>query len=220
MALSGVIFDFDGVLFDSEKHWPAVENVYLHRYMADWRNEHYSRLTGLSLTEIHELLVANYAFPLTRDEYFKDYEIMAQSLYAEVALPLPGVDKAVIGIRDLKKPMAIASSSKRDWIDSALLRASFVNEFSEIVTTYDDDVARSKPAPDIYLAAAKRLNLDPTQLIAIEDSKNGVLSAKAAGLHTIGIRNGFNNEQNLDSADEIIHGYTDSSLQRIYGLLT
>jgi len=216
----GVVFDFDGVLFDSEKYWPAVENDYLHRHMPGWRDEYYSLLTGRSLGEIHELLAANYAFPLTRAEYFKDYEVMAQSLYADVASPLPGVDKAIFGIRDLKKPMAIASSSKRNWIDSALRRAPFVNEFSEIVTAYDDDVARSKPAPDIYLAAANRLGVAPVHLLAIEDSKYGVLSAKAAGLYTIGIRNGFNEDQDLGSADEIIQGYTDSSLQRINELLT
>ena len=219
MAFSGIVFDFDGVLFDSEKHWPAVENDYLHRHMPRWKDEYYSQLIGRSLAEIHELLSKTYGFLLTQDEYFKDYDVMAQDLYASTALPLLNVDRVIANAHGRGRSLAIASSSKRSWIDAALRRTQFAHKFSDIVTAYDSDVARSKPAPDIYLVAAKRLGLAPTQLIAIEDSKNGVLSAKAAGLYTIGIRNGFNEDQDLGSADEILLGYTGPSLQRINELL-
>jgi len=219
MAYAGVVFDFDGVLFDSEKHWPSLENPYLLRHIPSWKDKYYAQLTGRSLPEIHTLLVREYAFPLAAEEYYKDYEEMAMQLYARVTEPLQGAEQALAVIRGSGKKVAIASSSRSEWISAALSRSTFADSFSEIITAYDPEVKRSKPAPDIYLCAATHLAEEPRRLIAIEDSRNGVQAAKSAGLYCIGLRNGFNDDQDLSGADEIMHGYLQASAQRLKDLL-
>lgn len=219
MVYSGIIFDFDGVLFDSEKHWGNVENPYLRRHIATWKDEDYEKLTGKSLPEVHLLLVEDFNFPLSAEQYFSEYEEMALEMYARIAQPLENLQAVLDLTESIGKKHAIASSSKRSWITASLARYGLEEKFPVIVTAHDPDIQRGKPAPDVYLGAARRLREEPANFIAIEDSRNGVASAKAAGLFCVGLRNGFNDSQDLSEADEIIYGYDTKSMERIRNLL-
>jgi beta-phosphoglucomutase-like phosphatase (HAD superfamily) len=92
-GLCGVIFDFDGVIVDSEKHWIDIETPYLQQHIPSWQRHNYSELVGRSLSEVHELLKAKYGFRLSLERYFHDYENMALKLYSQKAQSLKGLER-------------------------------------------------------------------------------------------------------------------------------
>lgn len=208
-TIRGVIFDFDGVVVDSEKHWATVENPYLRQHIPDWDTADYHQLIGKSLGEVHDFLARTRNFSLSKQKFFEDYEVMAQQLYGETAEPITGISDLLDLLRDRGLRCAIASSSKRSWIDLALAAHNLTDYFEFIVSAHDPGVTQGKPAPDIYLRAVELLGEPIDTLIAIEDSKNGVVAAKSAGLFCLGLRNGDNDNQDLSAADKEFDLYKD-----------
>ena len=96
-----------------------------------------------------------------------------------------------------------------------LERFSLRNSF-QVVVSADELHGQGKPSPAIYLLTAKRLGIRPQRCVAIEDSQNGVLSAKNAEMFCVGFRNGFNNEQDLSRADMIIHHFADIDWKNLF----
>jgi len=215
---TGVVFDFDGVLYDSEKHWYEIENRYLITRISTWDPHDHKNLLGLPLQDSYKYLRSR-GLNLTDEEYFADYHSMAVQLYSNSAKPLKNVDTLLHELAKLKMKIAIASSSKLAWINIALQSNKLPVVITVIVSGDDTFVTKGKPAPEVYLRAAQLLNEPTSKLIAIEDSKNGVTSAKAAGLYCIGLRNGFNNDQDLSEADDIISGYSQESVAKIMKLI-
>lgn len=216
---TGVVFDFDGVLYDSEKHWDVIENKYLINRIPRWDPADYKNLIGRSLPEAYAYLQER-GLPLSEEQYTSDYHEMADLLYREYAKPIQGIDTLLYELSARERRIAIASSSKHSWINAALESNKLSVKIPTIVSAEDKAVSKGKPAPDVYIIAAQLLGESPSKLIAIEDSKNGVLSATAAGLYCIGLRNGFNDSQDLSNADEVINGYSAESIARIMSLLT
>ena len=220
MALSGIVFDFDGVLFDSEKHWILVENPYLRKYIPTWKDAYYAQLVGKSLSEVYQTLVDTYGFHLTAEQYFADYEMMAVKLYSELAKPLPKLQKLLEFIKeDSNVSVAIASSSKPDWIMMALRAHNLQGHFPIVITAHDSNIRRGKPAPDVYLEATRRLGLGVAQLVAIEDSCSGVKAARAANIFCVGLRNGVNDDQDLSDANVVVNGYGEISVDYLSELI-
>ncbi len=215
----GIVFDFDGVLYDSEKHWEDIENTYLRKYIPSWENDHYKNLIGMSLSEVHDYLKKKHGFKRSRTQYFADYDVMANELYSNLAKPLAGIGALVNTLKKMDTKLAIASSSKVEWIKQAMHNHPIQIEFQAIVGANDAVIKAGKPAPDVYIQAAKMLRVDPHKLVAIEDSRNGLIAASTAGMHCIGLRNGFNDEQDLGYADEIFEGYTVKSIARLKELI-
>lgn len=205
--IRGVIFDFDGVVVDSEKHWATVENPYLRQHIDDWQDDDYNLLLGMSLSEVHEFLANERDFGLSAKQYFADYESMAVEIYAHVARPLQGLVTLLDSLREARIPCAIASSSKRSWIDLALEVNGLGGRFPIIVSAHDAEVEKGKPAPDVYLRAAQLLHLPVTDVLAIEDSNNGVASARAAHIYCVGLRTVDNPGQDLSAADIELSSY-------------
>src|SRR5207237_6272674 len=110
--------------------------------------------------------------------------------------------------------VSLASSSPMNWIDIVLDRFHFRSSFAVVVSA-EDLPGEGKPSPAIYLLTAQRLGVKPEKCVVIEDSKNGVLSAKSAGMYCIGFRNGFNQEQDLSQADIIVHGFNQLDWQKL-----
>jgi HAD superfamily hydrolase (TIGR01509 family) len=219
MTFAGVVFDFDGVIVDSERHWPEADNAYFKKHMPAWKDEYHAGLVGRSLAEAHDILVKRHGFKLSMDSFAASYEAVAVEMYGSIVKILENFNSVLDLLGTTDKKRAIASSSKAAWIDAALKRHALNGAFPVIVTAYDSPIKAGKPAPDIYLHAAERLGEDPSSLVAIEDSTNGVRSAKAAGLYCLGLVNGFNQDQDLSEADEIITGYGDKSLATLARLL-
>lgn len=209
LGIKGVIFDFDGVIIDSESRWPALENPYIRQHTKGWSDDFYSNLTGMGLDEVYEYLASHYTLDVSREQYFADYEQLALILYGEVALPVEGMSELLRFLKSKGVRMSIASSSKADWIIISLKRHGMDEYFESITSSHDDGIIHGKPAPDVYLSALAKQHLATNEVMVVEDSTNGIIAAKSAGLFCVGVNIGNTNTQDISYADLKIDKYSE-----------
>jgi HAD superfamily hydrolase (TIGR01509 family) len=215
--MDALIFDMDGVIVDSELHWKSVEGFFLQSLVPGWSSADQGKIIGLSVRSLYDMLAGEYGLKEPRERFEALYEEMASDIYLRKASLMDGFKELLAGLNARNIPVALASSSQMGWINMVVNRFDLRPHFKAIVSADELD-GEGKPSPAIYLFTAGRLGVDPRRCIAIEDSTNGVLSAKSAGMFCVGFRNGFNEEQDLSSADTIIHSLTEldyPALQRL-----
>jgi HAD superfamily hydrolase (TIGR01509 family) len=183
---AAVIFDLDGVLMDSEQRWNAAKEVLVRETGGRWRDEAPTAMMGMSSPEWAAYLRDELGVPMDVEAISREVVRRMEEGYRE-ALPLmPGAADAVRSLAD-RWPLGLASSSNREIIDLVLELADFGDAFR--VTVSSEEVERGKPAPDVYLEAARRLGVEPAGCVAIEDSSNGLRAADAAGMAVIAVPN-------------------------------
>jgi HAD superfamily hydrolase (TIGR01509 family) len=215
--MDALIFDMDGVIVDSELHWKSVEGFFLQSLVPGWSSADQGKIIGLSVRSLYDMLADEYGLKESREHFEALYEEMASAIYLRKASLMDGFRELLAGLNARNIPVALASSSQMAWINMVVDRFGLRPHFKAIVSADELD-GDGKPSPAIYLFTAARLGVDPRRCIAIEDSTNGVLSAKSAGMFCVGFRNGFNEEQDLSSSDSIIHSLTEldyPALQRL-----
>lgn len=190
----------DGVIVDSERHWPSIEQTFYYNLIPQLTTEDIHGFVGTSVFNLYALFVEKYNLHMSKKEFLRQYEKMAETVYREKASLLPGATSLMDSIKEKKLPVGLGSSSPKSWITMTITRFNLGKIFDVVVSSEDVD-GEGKPSPKIYLSVAEKLKVNPVYCVAIEDSKNGVLSAKNAGMFCIGLRNGFNNEQDLSKAD-------------------
>ncbi|MFT8409976.1 MAG: HAD family phosphatase [Schleiferilactobacillus perolens] len=192
---NGVIFDMDGVLVDSER-------LYLKANLAAGEAQ------GLTLTAADYAPLAGTTnatarafyqkyFPGDRAQEFLDdtYALVDEYVAAGDLRPKPGVAKLLETLQKAGIPLAVGSSNYHTMVHRFLAKIGITDRFSAIVT--GDDVAHGKPAPDIFLAAAKALDIDPTRALVVEDSVNGIQAALNAEMTPVLI-------PDLRSAEQVV----------------
>jgi len=184
--LAAVIFDLDGVLLDSETAWVEVKKAFAEESGGHWKESAQWDMLGMSSIEWSRYMHDELGVPVPPEEISKRVAERLAERYRERLPLLPG---AVEAVRSLARewPLGLASSSNRNVIDLALERAGLVDEFRATVSS--EEVERGKPAPDVYLETARRLEVDPGACVAIEDSTNGIRSAHAAEMTVIAVPN-------------------------------
>jgi HAD superfamily hydrolase (TIGR01509 family) len=206
--MQAVIFDFDGVVVDSETHWDPCMEELCAELCAGWMPGGNARLlTGLNAHDTWLCLRSEYGLTLSEEEFMRRIGLITDVIYGSKAGLNPGVERLIAQLRDEALPVGLATSSQRAWIDAGLKRLGLHASFDAFATGDEVGPGRGKPAPDLYLLAAQRLQVDPRRAVAIEDSRNGVAAAKAAGMVCVGLRNGTNDGQDLSAADIIVEGF-------------
>jgi HAD superfamily hydrolase (TIGR01509 family) len=181
-----VIFDLDGVLLDSEQRWNEAKQQLVRTAGGRWLEDAPTAMMGMSSPEWSAYMRDELGVP--RDAAAINSEVvglMEQGYARELPL-LPGARAAVAALA-AHWPLGLASSSNREIIDLVLELAGFDGAFA--VTISSEEVARGKPAPDVYLEAARRLGIAPDRCVAIEDSANGLRAADAAGMAVVAVPN-------------------------------
>jgi HAD superfamily hydrolase (TIGR01509 family) len=210
LKFKAVLFDFDGVLVDTE--W-AIYEAWLETFRAESQDlplELYTRCIGSDFatwspkTYLEELTGATYDW-VAKDEARQ--VVIRRDL--EQAGPMPGVVDLLRKLKVLKVPCAVVSSSSHDWVDGWLAKLELADFFQ--TTVCRGDVPRIKPAPDLWLEALRRLDVSGSETLAIEDSLNGVKSAKAAGLNVWAIPNRCTAELDFSQADQRLGSMTDAA---------
>lgn len=214
MSLAAVIFDFDGVLVDSERYWQKEEQSFFKTILNGWNGSHHADIVGLSVEGSYRYFQQTYGLTISLQEYRENYARIADRVYAQCAL-IPGVETFLQELSKEQMPMAIASSARRRLIESTLSKFHLRHYFLILVSAEDLPENAGKPNPSIYLITAKLLGIPPEQCVAIEDAKNGVQSAKAAGMKCIALRNGVNDEQDLAAADSEIRSFQEINAEKI-----
>jgi HAD superfamily hydrolase (TIGR01509 family) len=186
MDVRAVIFDLDGVLVDSEQVWDEVREELARERGGRWHRNAQREMMGMSSPEWSRYMTEEIGVPMPPEEISTEVMQRVAELYRR---ELPLIGGAAEAVRRLAErwPLGLASSSNRPIIDLVLELADLARCFS--VTVSSDEVGRGKPAPDVYLEAAARLEVDPQTAAAVEDSSNGLRAARAAGLGVIAIPN-------------------------------
>ncbi|MGH2929709.1 MAG: HAD family hydrolase [Solirubrobacteraceae bacterium] len=177
-----VVFDLDGVLIDSEQVWDGVREELARERGGKWHPGAQRAMMGMSSPEWSVYMHETIALPETPAEINREVVARMLAIYAAGPPWLPGALAAVRRVSASYR-LGLASSSNRELIDAVLEAGGIAGLFHETVSS--EEVARGKPAPDVYLEAARRLGADPVQCAAIEDSHGGIRSAKSAGMRVI-----------------------------------
>jgi HAD superfamily hydrolase (TIGR01509 family) len=185
-VIDGVVFDLDGVLLDSEQIWDSVREELVRERGGRWHERAQRDMMGMSSLEWSRYLHDELGVPDPPEEISAEVVRRLESRYRDRLPVLPGAREAVERLA-ARWPLALASSSNRELIDLALELMGVRHLFGATVSS--EEVARGKPAPDVYLEAARRLGVDPARAAAVEDSQNGIRAAKAAGMRVIAVPN-------------------------------
>ncbi|WP_298443179.1 hexitol phosphatase HxpB [uncultured Ferrimonas sp.] len=184
--IAAVIFDMDGVLVDSEPFWQQAELAVLPRYGVPLTLADTVTTKGLRIDQVVALWHRRYPWQGT------SIHEVAEQIVAKVAelvrtegQPLPGVASAIAAIQAAKLPLALATSSPRPLIEATLTRLGLTDTFMALCSA--EDLPYGKPHPQVYLKAAAALGVAPEHCLAIEDSVNGVIAAKAATMQALAI---------------------------------
>ncbi len=184
---AAVVFDLDGVIVDTEHVWDEVREELTRDWGGRYTPDAQRAMMGMSSTEWSRYMHDVVGLPQPPEEISDEVVRRLLARYA-VDLPLiPGAVDAVRALRAAGLPLAVASSSNRPLIDAVLREAGIAEAFTATVSS--EEVARGKPSPDVYLEAARRLGVEPTACVAVEDSANGIRAAHAAGMRVIAFPN-------------------------------
>jgi len=182
----GVVFDLDGLLLDSEQVWDAARQQFVRKRGGRWHERAQRDMMGMSSPEWSRYMHERIGLAEPPEEINRIVVERMLERYAEGPPWLPG---AIDAVRRLAADfvLGLASSSNRELIDRVLEAGGIAACFR--ATASSEEVAAGKPAPDVYLEVARRLGVDPHECTAIEDSHNGIRSAKAAGMRCVAIPN-------------------------------
>ena len=182
--IQAVIFDLDGVLIDSEPVWEQVRRQVVAEHGGHWAADTQQRLMGMSTAEWADYLSGQLSVDLPPEQVAALVIRQMAGRYREHLPLLPGAVEAVRGLAG-RWPLGLASSAPAVLIETVLDQSGLASAFTATMST--EQVPRGKPAPDIYLAAAGALGIDPRRGAAVEDSANGLRSAAAAGLAVVAV---------------------------------
>jgi HAD superfamily hydrolase (TIGR01509 family) len=211
--LNAVVFDLDGVIWDGEPLYQEAFNVVLAPYGHHITETDYSEIIGLSVEAAWDWVRERFSLTESPAVFYRAYNNAVLELMRRPVEPLPGVRELLAELRRRGVPVGLASASLRQWVDATLTGLGLDDAFDTTVSA--SEVQRSKPAPDLYLAAAERLGVPPEHSLAVEDTASGIAAAKAAGMVAAQIRAASTALPPLPQADFVLDDYS----QFDYGLL-
>ncbi len=204
MPITHLIYDFDGLLLDTEPIYCRVNEIIANRYGKTFTPALHRQIMGRQALECAQILVDKLALPLTAEAHLEARNQIIYDLLPE-AKPMPGAVAITQRFYQLGVPQAIATSSAQVTFSLKTQRyQAWLAIFQEIVLGSDPAVKRSKPAPDSFLVAAQRLEADPAQCLVFEDSPAGVKAAKQAGMSVVAVPAAHMEAQLYSEADQVI----------------
>lgn len=176
-----VVFDMDGVIFDSEKLVVLCWQEIADKYNIVGIEEQCRRCLGLNREAAKQKMLEHYGMDFPYDAYKKEMSDLYHSRYSGGRLPMkPGVVEILTFLKENGKKIALASSTRKEVVVAELRDAGIIDYFDKVIC--GDMVARSKPEPDIFLKACEELEVAVKDAYAIEDSYNGIRAAHRAGM--------------------------------------
>lgn len=217
MPFAALIFDFDGLIIDSETPLFRIWQEIYAQHGAELTLETWQHALGTHAgfdpyadlaARSGSTLVREEWQPRIRDEHWRRCE--------DEPL-LPGVTDRLVEARSLELPAAVASSSGSAWVSPWLERHGLLQYFRAVCTR--DDVAAVKPAPDLFLLAARRLGVEPRDCLVFEDSPNGLKAAHAAGMWTVAVPNALTRPLPMPSPHLVLASLADVTLMQLSAAL-
>ena len=212
-SITHIIYDMDGLLLDTESLNEQVNREIVQRYGKAFTTEIKIAIAGRSTLDSARIIVDSLNLPLTIDEYLAARNKLLYPLYP-TAQALPGTRELIQHLSKHKIPQAIASSSTRNHFEMKMVNHQKWLKIFEAVTLGDDpELKQGKPAPDIFLLAAKRLNALPEKCLVFEDSLAGMKAAIAAGMSVVIIPDPVFDKQRFEDATQVLNSMTEFNPQ-------
>jgi HAD superfamily hydrolase (TIGR01509 family) len=202
--INAVIFDLDGLLVDSEPLQIAAWREYLNGIGAELTDGLLARMYGLRLSDAAKVVVEVLELDISPEQVARERDALFLKTVPGNIQPCRGANELVTELPNRGMPLALATSGHRRYVDLALESAGIPRVFNAEVT--GEMVAKGKPDPETFLTAASLLGIDPEVCLVLEDSPNGVLAAKSAGMLCLAIPNADTNDLDLSAADEVLFG--------------
>lgn len=194
------IFDMDGVLLDSEPlHFQAVNEVLAEDGVAAIPFEEYARYLGTTLEYTWRDLIERHALQRPFLHYRDRYDALILDHYRRSSEIAPGARRLLRRLRDKGLRLAVASSSRTEWVETCLIALGLHEAFDAVVT--GDMVKQSKPDPEIYLAAASLVQARANRCLAFEDAPKGIAAARAAGMFTVAVETPYTKHEDTSAAN-------------------
>ncbi len=209
--IAAVIFDMDGLLIDSEPCWDKARSLMAADVGVQWNEADHRAVMGVSTREWVAYMMKRLDLTLAPQEVEQQIIDQMVRLYRQQIPFLPGAVEAV-SLAAAHYPTALASGSPRALIDTVTSDSALRDRFQAILS--GDEVKHGKPSPDIYLAAARSLGVEPEHCVCLEDSGNGIVAGKAAGMKVIAVPDDRfpPAAEKLGQADTILSSLQDLSL--------
>ncbi|RLL41170.1 HAD family hydrolase [Oceanobacillus piezotolerans] len=211
--IKAVIFDFDGLILDTETPWyEAYKEVLRTNYKYDLLLEDFVKCVGSSDTILFNYLKEQ----LENDVDLNDISLKAKAIHSEKIKEInarDGVEDYLKEATELGLKIVLASSSTKEWVTSHLTKLNFISYFDHLIT--QDDVENVKPSSDLFLKAIDVLKVDPSEAIVFEDSLNGLIAAQKADLRTIIVPNQVTEKLPFENYHLKINSMKDMSLQKL-----
>lgn len=201
--LKAFIFDMDGVIIDSEPLHFETDKMVMKEFGVEVSDEELTSFVGTTNPYMWSVLLEKYKLSTSVEELLELQNKYKSQMFGQSKLsPIEGITELILNLRERGAYIGLASSSSRQFITMILKALNIYHYFDVIVS--GEEVINSKPAPDIFLKAAQELQVDPENCIVLEDSENGVIGAKAAGMKCIAFKNPNSGIQDLTQADCIV----------------
>jgi HAD superfamily hydrolase (TIGR01509 family) len=214
--LRAVAFDLDGLLFDTERLYEQVGTEVLARRGKTVPNDLFDQMMGRKAEVALQLMIDACELASTVNELARESaEVMFKLLATELAT-MPGALELLAALEAANIPKAVVTSSPRTFVDRVLGEFDLAKRFSFVLAS--EDVEEGKPAPDVYLMAAKRLGVAPAEMLVLEDSQNGCRAGVAAGAYVVAVPNSRTHAHAFDGVRFVATSLEDPRIFQVLGL--
>ncbi len=205
-SVKAAIFDLDGILLDTEPLYTQAtsEVVACYGKHYDWSLK--KRIMGRSPTVGAQVIVAELELPITAEQYLERREVRLRELFTN-APAIAGAEKLVRELASRQLPLAVATSGERHLTLRKIAKHPWFSLFSQLICGDDPGIVRLKPAPDIFLAAAAALGVEPSQCVVFEDSPAGVAAGLAAGMTVVALPDPHLSAEDVAGAHQVLADY-------------
>lgn len=211
--LKAIIFDMDGVLIDSSKYiWEAHNSILEEEDIHLSKNE-ITPYRGMSLRDQYGIWKKKYGIKKYNLEEFRQKSLEIQQKLMKKEKPNSSLVKLLKQAKEKNIRMAVATSSTRYRAKWILKKLKIIDYFESIVTA--DDVEKHKPEPHLFLAAAKKLSIEPEDCVVIEDAQNGIDAAKRANMKVVGLLRKHHTRAELGKADLVAESFDKLTIERL-----
>lgn len=207
IKISAVVFDLDGLMFNTEDVFNASGRELLDRRGHVMTPELLSKMMGRRAEESFGILIETLNLSETIPELRAESQLIFDSLLESILAPMPGLFELLDHIESANLPKGVATSSGRNYLQKLLGRFDLTERFPLTLTA--EDVSRGKPHPEIYLSAAERLGVSPTEMLVLEDSEAGTRAAAAAGAVAISVPHEHSRGQDFSVAHYVAESLVD-----------
>jgi HAD superfamily hydrolase (TIGR01509 family) len=215
--MRAVVFDMDGLMFNTEEVYTAVGTELLRRRGREFTAELKDEMMGLRPQPTFETMIRHCKLSDTWEELAAESNRLFIGLLAERLAPMPGLFELLEALERAGVPKAIGTSSSRELVDACLRPFGLGLRFQFILAA--EDIVEGKPQPEIYLMAARRFGVLPGEMAVLEDSRNGCLAAAAAGAFTVAVPAAHSREHDFGVAALVVDSLADPRLYRALGIV-